>query len=480
MKGWNPRRAACHVLERRPGPIRRRVARLHLAASYLAAGFSMATSTTWARTARADEPVNPYQVLDQLGETLAIVESNYVTPVDRAQLYRGALRGMLEGLDPHSTYFSRNELQIFEGDTTGRFAGVGVEVDFVDGEVLVIAPIAGSPAARAGIQPGDALIAIDGVLLDGRKPAELVERMRGPAGTKLTLTVRQKSGGHLVDHVLVRESIAVASIRWAALPNSIGYVRIKAFQEGTHRDLLRAMAALRAELGAPQGLILDLRNNPGGLVNEAAAVADEFLSAGNVYTARGRHGITSRADARPGGAYVRGPLVVLVNEFSASAAELVAAALKDHARARLVGARTFGKGSVQTLLGLPHDTAVKLTTSLYYSPNGLSLQARGVEPHVVVDPGYVPSSRVAVVGEKDLAGHLETHTNPSAAPEVRRLPPTNELLHLGVAREITGDPEASPDLALRAAFRLLAPPDSRITSEEEEAKVVIPAPQKSR
>lgn len=430
--------------------------------------------------ANADEPVNPYQVLDELGETLALVEGDYVTPVDRAQLYRGALRGMLEGLDPHSTYFSGDELEIFEGDTTGRFAGIGVEVDFVDGEVVVIAPVAGSPAARAGIQPGDALVAIDGALLDGRKPALLVERMRGPAGTKLTLTVRQKADGHLVDHVLVREGIAVASIKWAALPGGVGYLRIKAFQEGTHKDLLEAMAALRKELGAPSGLILDLRNNPGGLVNEAAAVANEFLGSGNIYTARGRHGVTSRADATSGGAYARGPLVVLINEFSASAAELVAAALKDHQRARLVGARSFGKGSVQTLIGLPHGTAVKLTTSLYYSPSGQSLQARGVEPHVVVDPGYVPSSRVAVVGEKDLAGHLETHTNSSAAPEVRRLPPTNEMLHLGVAREIPSDPQASPDLALRAAYQLLNPVVFRAAGEGEESKEAIPTPQKSR
>lgn len=439
-----------------------------------------AAAATFCPAARAEPPVDPYQVLDELGETLAIVESEYVAPVDRAQLYRGALRGMLEGLDPHSTYFSRDELAVFEGDTTGRFAGIGVEVDFVDGEVVVIAPVAGSPAARAGILPGDALVAIDGALLDGRKPAELVERMRGEPGTRLTLTVRQKADGKLVDHVLVRENITVASIKWAALVGGIGYVRIKAFQEGTHKDLLRAMAALRRELGTPSGLILDLRNNPGGLVNEAAAVADEFLGAGNIYTARGRRGITSRADASRGGAYARGPLVVLINEFSASAAELVAAALDDHQRARLVGARSFGKGSVQTLIGLPHETALKLTTSLYYSPNGRSLQAYGVEPNVVVDPGYVPSSRIAVVGEKDLAGHLETHTNPSAAPEVRRLPPTNEMLHLGVAREIPSDPESSPDLALRAAYQLLYPVVFRATGAAEESKEAIPAPRESR
>lgn len=405
-------------------------------------------------------PLDPYEVLDRLGHALEIVERNYYAVPDRTRLTAGALRGMVGDLDPHSVYFDPGDLKIFEGDSSGQFGGIGVEVDIEDGEAIVIAPVPDSPADRAGIVVGDVIMALNGTPLAELKPEEVIRSMRGEVGSKLTLTVRTKGERpRLV--TLIREHIRVSSVRLAALRHRVVYLRIRSFQEGTHGELTDALAGYRRENGREAALILDLRNNPGGLVREATAVANEFLSRGLIFETRHRDQVETSAYARPGGAFTSGKLIVLVNEYSASAAELVAAALKDNGRAILVGARTFGKGSVQTIIPLSHRSALKLTTALYYGPSGETLQARGVLPDHPVESG---GTRVRlVVREQNLTGHLEG--SPDANAETPELslgaPITNDELHNGVIRKVPDDPRGGPDRALALAFELASSPDPK-------------------
>ena len=426
-------------------------------------------------------PPDAYELLDQLGQSLALIEGQYHQPADQAKLLAGALRGMLQELDPHSNYLDKRGFELFSGSTTGKFGGIGVEVEFSDGEIVVIAQVEGSPADRAGIRAGDQIVALDGVDLEGEKPADIVAKMRGPIGTSLRLTIRSKAK-ILRDVVVVREQITVSSVRQVLMKDNVGYLRIKAFQSGTHAEFLDALGALRKQSGGLSGLVLDLRNNPGGLVREASAVLNEFLSGGPLFSTRHRGRVLRERRARPGGAWTRGALVVLINEYSASASELVAGALRDRHRARLVGAQSFGKGSVQSLLSLSHGGALKLTTALYYTPAGYAVQARGIEPHVAVDPGYVMGPSVRLLKESDLAGHVgapaagadskqsavvpaaavpKASARPAAAvPKAgvdaqRGLPPTSDDLHLGVARQVPVDPTHGPDRALEVAHRLV-------------------------
>lgn len=402
------------------------------------------------RTQKAD----PYALLDQIGQALALIEREYVTPADQSALLEGALRGMVSELDPHSNYFNHADYELFEGSTQGQFGGIGVEVEFDSEQIFVIAPIEGSPAARAGIAPRDEIVAIDGEPLMGMKPVDVVGRMRGEVGSKLTLTLRRAATDELEDIELEREVIAISSVLALRMAGSVGYFRIKAFQEGTHREFIEALAELRRS-GPLAGIVLDLRNNPGGLVQEAAALANEFLSGGEIFSTRHRETILKTTRARRGGAWTTGPLVVLINEFSASASEIVAGALKDRGRARVVGARSFGKGSVQTVLPLSHGGALKITTALYFTPSGRSTQARGVLPHLAVDPGYVEGPAVRVLREEDLRGHVTVEDAWPKTPGSRGAPPTNEELHLGVARTPPEDPRDGPDRALDVAHRLV-------------------------
>jgi carboxyl-terminal processing protease len=387
-----------------------------------------------------------------------VVERSYVEPPDRNQLVTGALRGMVAELDPHSTYLSPEALKLFDEDTSGSFGGVGVEVDLERGEAIVIAPVEGSPADRAGIVAGDAIVRLGGVPLSERKPEEVIGAMRGPIGSRIWLTVRKKSG-EIREVLLTREAIWVRSVKSAPLVHGLLYLRIKSFQEATHSELIDRIAEYRRVHGPERGIVLDLRNNPGGLVREATAVADEFLSEGLIFETRHRGRVEKRQVAHRGGAAVSVPLVILVNEYSASAAELVSAALRDNGRAKIVGARTFGKGSVQTVLGLSASSAIKLTTALYYSPSGRTIQAEGVVPDYVIDPGYKKGT--VVISERDLPGHLQgdgaTNEPPSGPSDVPLAPPTDEHLHHGVLRSIVEDPRDGPDAALGMAVTLLAP-----------------------
>ncbi len=407
---------------------------------------------------------SPYAILRQLARVLVLVENEYVEPVDRTRLTEGAIKGLVAELDPHSSYLPPRDFDTFQGDTRGEFGGVGVEVDFRGDDVTVIAAIEGSPAALAGIQPGDRIVSIDRISVRGKSASELVQRMRGPAGTSVQVGVRRKGNDKVINYTLERQIISVASVASEALVDGIAYLRIKQFQRGTHTELLEAIASVRRDSdGEVRGLILDLRNNPGGLVSEAVAVAEEFLDGGNIYSTRRRGETVDSVDASRGGALSTQPLVALVNEYSASASELVAGALQDHGRATIIGAPTFGKGSVQTIIDLPGNAGLRLTTMRYYTPKGEAIQARGIRPDVLVEAAYVEDDSFGVRRESDLENHLpaegvpdETENKPVAQPpekveEETGISPT----HLGVARKIPKDPTGGPDFALSIGFQIV-------------------------
>lgn len=436
-------------------------------------GGAFATNLALARTG-AD---SPYDMLQQMSRVLVLIENDYVEPVDRRRLVEGAIKGMVAELDPHSDYMPPEDYKIFESDTEGHFGGIGVEVDFQDDHVTVIAPIEGSPADRAGIKPGDRIVAIDNKSVRGKSPDELVRIMRGPPGTKVVVTVRRDGSGQLKYFTLTREIIHVSSVADKLLAGNIAYIRVKQFQEGTHDELLEAVARLKNKThGDLRGTLLDLRNNPGGLVNEASAVADEFLGGGVIYTTRHRGKIVDEVRASDTGALRHGPLVVLVNEYSASAAELVAGALQDRHRGTLVGARTFGKGSVQTILDLPGGAGLRLTTMRYYTPSGRSIQAQGVVPNVKVAAARPADKSFGIVRESDLENHLPAQGPPGAGVTPDAGAPAapsagadagaaaqadggksaaEEQTHLGVAREVPVNPAGGADLALSIGYQIL-------------------------
>jgi carboxyl-terminal processing protease len=408
------------------------------------------------------ERQNPYQLMEQLGRVLVAIEDDYVDPVDRARLIEGGIKGMVAELDPHSSYLPAEDYAIFQGDLEGRFGGIGVEVDFEGDFVTVIAPIEGSPAHQGGVKSGDRIVAIDNQAVRGQSPADLVRSMRGDPGTKVILSIRRDGVDHLMTFVLVRRTISVASVASKLLAGNFAYLRIKTFQSGTHAELLQHLGALREKAhGDVRGVVLDLRNNPGGSVDEADAVADEFLSGGVIFTTRRRGKVVDEARADPAGALRRQPAVVLVNEFSASASELVAAALRDNQRATIVGAPTFGKGSVQMIVDLPGGAGLRLTTLRYYSPSGRAIQSEGVTPDLLVGAA---TSDFGIVREKNLENRLPASEGAlhHAVPPVTEGPKptdsgpkTTESVDHGVARDIPENPETGPDDALKAGYRLL-------------------------
>jgi len=424
------------------------------------AGGAFSANLARARTERQ----SPYAMLDQLARVLVWIENEYVDPVDRARLIEGGIKGMVAELDPHSSYMPPEDYGVFQGDTDGHFGGIGVEVDFSTDSIVVIAPIEGSPAELAGIRSGDRIVAIDGQAVRDRSPADLVRTMRGDPGSKVLITVRRGGAERLLFFSLVRRVVVVTSIASKLLDGKIAYVRVKTFQSGTHAELIDHVGRLRRQAGgAFAGIVLDLRNNPGGLVNEASAVADELLDGGVIYTTRRRGQVVDEVRADSAGALRRGPAAVLVNEFSASAAELVAGALRDQHRATLVGAPTFGKGSVQTIIDLPGGAGLRLTTLRYYTPSGQAIQARGVTPDVLI--GGQPGD-YGIVREQNLDNHLPavegalTETpSPSLTPPAARTagtgPLTTDDVDHGVARDIPADPRRGPDVALAKAYEVV-------------------------
>jgi carboxyl-terminal processing protease len=428
-------------------PIRQR--NLARAAGLAAIAFSGgALSTGLSHALTRDE--SPYRDLDQLGRSLVLAENEYVDPVDHARLVQGAIKGMIKELDPHSAYMPKEDYAIFRSDTEGRFGGIGIEVDLRDDAITVIAPIEGTPAHRAGIRSGDRIVAVDASPLRADSLEGLVRRLRGAPGTHVKLSLRRPGVDAPLTFDLVREEIHVTSIAAKRLLFGVYYVRIKQFQEGTRDEMLSAVAKLR-EAGPPSGIVLDLRANPGGLVDEATEAADEMLDAGTIYTTRHRGKVVEELRAHAGGALAGPPMAVLVDEYTASAAELVAGALQDNHRATVVGAPTFGKGSVQTILELPGGAGLKLTTMRYYTPSGRSIQAQGIQPNVMIG---LTANAPDVVRERDLPGHLPAEGARSSTPQV--LVPAADA---GVApmrvTDVPTDPANGPDYALSIAYQIV-------------------------
>jgi carboxyl-terminal processing protease len=417
------------------------------------------------------EASSPFAVVGEFARVLVQVENEYVDPVDRQKLLKGAIKGMVEGLDPHSSYMTSEDYEAFENETEGQFGGVGIEVDLRGDDLTVIAPIEGSPAARAGVRSGDHIVSIDGEDLEHMPLDKMVHRMRGPTGTHLKLYVRRKGVKEPLVFDLVRAVVHVPSVASRLLDGGVLYLRIKQFQAESHKEVLEAAARQRAR-GALTGVILDLRNDPGGLVDQAADIADEFLVGGTIYTTRHRGTIVDEVTARSGGAFSALPTVVLVDEWSASASELLAGALQDPKRALVVGANTFGKGSVQSIIPLPGGSGLRLTTARYYTPNGHSLQAEGIHPDILIDSGDA-LAKALEIHERDLEGHLEAEPLGAAGsrvpPEHRERPapvlrapdagPNDAIIPDNVegseALNVPTDPTKSTDFALRVGYAIL-------------------------
>ncbi|WP_348672049.1 S41 family peptidase [uncultured Abyssibacter sp.] len=352
----------------------------------------------------------PLSELQTFVEILNRVQQDYVEQIDDDALLESAIRGMLSGLDPHSAYLDAQEFKDITISTSGKFGGLGIEVQGQNGFVRVIAPIDDTPAQRAGVEAGDLIIKVNDTAVKGLTLNESVRLMRGEPGTKVTLEVVRQGEPQPLEIDIVRDIIEVRSVRSRMLEPNYGYVRISTFTGGTGRLLEEEIQKLREKNEtALRGLVLDLRTNPGGVLNAAVDVSDAFLNKGKIVSIKGRSDQANRTfNATPGDLLDGVPIVVLINEASASASEIVAGALQDHSRAVLVGAKTFGKGSVQTIVPLKNDAAIKLTTARYYTPSGRSIQAEGINPDIAIERVKVEKrDGPKAITEADLAGRLD-------------------------------------------------------------------------
>jgi len=352
-----------------------------------------------------------YRQLDVFGEVLQRVRSDYVEKPDDDKLIEAAINGMLMALDPHSSYLNPKQFRDLQVQTQGEFGGLGLEVTMENGLIKVVSPIEDTPAARAGLQSGDVITALDKEQIQGLTLQEAVEKMRGPAKAPITLTIVRKGVDDPFDVKMIRDLIHINPVKYNA-EDDVGYIRITTFNEETTANLQKAVESLKKEIGPRlKGYIIDLRNDPGGLLDQAISVSDAFLDEGAIVITKGRDlKETQRANARPGDITDGKKLVVLINGGSASASEIVAGALQDHNRATIVGTRSFGKGSVQTIIPLGSNGALRLTTARYYTPSGRSIQAKGIEPDVVVEedlPDDLKKAAKSEESEADLRGHLK-------------------------------------------------------------------------
>jgi carboxyl-terminal processing protease len=356
----------------------------------------------------ADDTTLPWEEARLLAEVLQRVKEEYVESVDDRMLMESAVRGMVTNLDPHSQFLDSEEYQEIRISTTGNYSGVGLEVNMEGGVVTVVAPIEGTPAARAGLESGDVIVSIDGSLVDEQNINDTIGRMRGKPGTRVTVSVLREGEPQAIDFNLLRSHVQVHSVRSDLLEADYGYIRVTHFSETTFKDLRKAVTELKRDsAGELQGVILDLRNNPGGVLEAAVDIAGALLDGGLIVTGSGRgHDANFRHDARPGDLLDGKMLVVMVNGGSASASEIVAGALQDNERAMLVGSQTYGKGSVQTVMPLSNGRAIKLTTSRYFTPSGQSIHGRGITPDIIFDEAGI---------EDIMAGTSEHRTEPGAA-----------------------------------------------------------------
>ncbi|MFZ9572681.1 MAG: S41 family peptidase [Limnohabitans sp.] len=399
-------------------------------AGWVAAGaLAGALTTVSLQTgARGNMAPLPLEELQQLAAVFSMVKSDYVEPVDEKKLITDAISGMVASLDPHSQYFDKKSFKEFREGTTGRFVGVGIEISMEDGLVKVVSPIEGSPAFRAGLKSGDLITKIDDTAVKGLTLNDAVKRMRGEPNTKVVLTILRKSENRNFPVTITREEIKTVSVKGRVVEPGYGWIRLTQFQERTVEDFTRKLEEIYKQEPQLQGLVLDLRNDPGGLLDAAVAVSAVFLpdnvtvvstngqlaeskfvykAAPEFYQRRGNNDPIRRLHESTRGVFKQVRLVVLVNEGSASASEIVAGALQDHKRATLMGSQTFGKGSVQTVRQLGPDTALKITTARYYTPSGRSIQAKGIVPDVLLDDTAEGSPFAALrTREADLEKHL--------------------------------------------------------------------------
>lgn len=390
-----------------------------------------------------------YEELRPFTEVLNKVQRDYVEETATRDVVYGAIRGMLNTLDPHSAFMPPDVYKEMQVDTKGEFGGLGIQIGLKDERLTVIAPIEGTPADRAGVLAGDRIIKIDGATTKDLTLMDAVNKMRGAKGTKVTLTLEREGTASLIDITLVREIIKIQSARHKMLDNGIGYVRLTQFQEQTAEDLVKSLTSLRKD--HMQSLILDLRNNPGGLLTSAVEVSEQFLPKGKVVVSiKGRQGKAEDYAAAGDQPLLDLPMIVLVNEGSASASEIVAGAMQDWGRAVVVGTTTFGKGSVQTIIPLSDGSALRLTTAKYYTPKGRSIQNTGIDPTIIVRNQVKGDVKRQVVRERDLERHLGNETAPSAPDQPQdpaELSPIPDVPNEGAGPE--------EDVQLQKAIELL-------------------------
>ena len=416
------------------------------------------TTMQFGATARSAMAPLPLEEMQQLAAVFGMVKTDYVEPTDEKKLISDAIGGMVAGLDPHSVYFDKASFKEFREGTTGKFVGVGIEIGMEDGLVKIVSPIEGSPAFRAGLKTGDLITKIDDTFVKGLTMDQAVKRMRGEPGAKVVLTIFRKNENRSFPVTIVREEIRVQSVRAKLIEPGYGWVRVSQFQDRTVEDFATKVAALYKEDPKLKGLVLDLRNDPGGLLEGAIAISAAFLPADvTVVSTNGQlpeskqifkarvEDYTRRFGADPlaklPAALKKVPLVVLVNEGSASASEIVAGALQDHKRATLLGSQTFGKGSVQTVRQLTADTALKITTARYYTPSGRSIQATGIVPDVMIDESAEGNVYSALrVREADLEKHIGNGQGKEEKDEAREKAREEALKKLEEARGKTNEP----------------------------------------
>ena len=384
----------------------------------------------------------PLEDVQRFSNALSQIKKYYVKPISDQELFDNAIRGMLSGLDPHSSYLNEQDFNELQTATNGEFGGLGIEVTMEEGVIRVITPLVGTPAGKSGIKPGDYIIKLGDRSVQGLTLQDAVNSMRGKIGSKIDLTIIRKGEKKALNFSLVREKIMIQSVQSKLLDNQYGYVRLAQFQALTNKDMIKAIHTLKEEThGNLKGLILDLRNNPGGLLDSAIQISDAFIDVDKkgkeetiVYTEGRLPGSKFTALSTPGDVLNKAPMIVLINNGSASAAEIVAGALKDNKRALIVGTRSFGKGSVQTVLPLDSKRGIKLTTALYYTPSGSSIQAKGIEPDVVIEEMLIPKAKtpekpIGSYSEADLKGHILVN-KPTDEAKKKSLTESDEaLLH---------------------------------------------------
>ncbi len=443
-------------------------------------------------SAKEDANSSLFKELKVFTDVLAIIQRDYVEEVPSKKLIEGAIKGMLTNLDPHSGYLDPEFYKDLQVQTKGEFGGLGIEITIKDGLLVVVAPMEGSPAERAGIKPGDTIVKIEGRFTKEFTLVDAVKRLRGPKGSEIRISVLRKGLPELIEVALVRDNIMVRSVRSRYLGDGYGYVRLSQFMERSFDDMKEAIEKLKKECPDHKikGLVLDMRNNPGGLLTQAIKISDLFLEEGVIVYTDGRvESQKQKFYAREAGTEPNYPLIVLVNGGSASAAEIVSGALQDHGRALILGTQTFGKGSVQTIMPLENSGALTLTTALYYTKSGRSIQLTGVKPDIEVEPlqskeevAFEKSDKVAPieVREGDLPGAIPNPTlgegggenpmkklnqTPTISGDLTKIDPEKEDLGTWMARDV----QASRALELLKTFDIFRKPDGQLSVPEAAA-----------